>query len=109
LFELNETHLVLLKYSTKKRSPWGFTFMPNEQALLELRALESTLTIGLICGDDGIAAIPYERFRTIALPRKSAIHVSCYRSHGEHYEVNGPDGTLDGKIAPSTWQRILES
>lgn len=108
LFMINNQLLVLLKYSTKGRSPWGFTFMPDEQVLLEKRASESQIIIGLICGADGVAAITYDAYLRVAAPRKSAIHIACYRPHGKHYEVKGPDGTLDGKVAPSNWQRILE-
>ena len=107
-FLLNDHLLVYLKYSTKGRSPWGFTFMPDEQVLLQKRASQFKIVIGLICGADGVAAISYDAYRSVAAPRKSAVHIACYRKHGEHYEVNGPDGRLDGKVAPSNWQRILE-
>lgn len=108
LFMMNNRLLVRLKYSTKGRSPWGFTFMPDEQVLLQNRASEFEIVIGLICGADGVAAFTYDAYRRVAAPRKSAVHIACYRQHGEHYEVNGPDGKLDGKVAPSNWQRILE-
>ena len=107
-FLLNGRLLVYLKYSTKGRSPWGFTFVPDEQALLQKNASKSRIVIGLICGSDGVAAFSYDAYRSIAAPRRSAIHVACYRQHGEHYEVNGPDGTLNEKIAPSNWRRILD-
>lgn len=100
--------LVLLKYSTKSRSPWGFTFTPDEQELLEQRAATTATAIGLICGSDGIAAFPYSSYKPIAAPRATAIRIACYRSHGEHYEISGPDGVMPRKIAPSKWQRILE-
>jgi hypothetical protein len=106
-FLLNDRLLVYLKYSTKGRSPWGFTFMPDEQVLFEKRASKLKIVIGLICGADGVAAVTYDAYRSVAAPRKSAVHVACYRKHGEHYEVSGPDGKLDGKVAPSNWQRIL--
>lgn len=108
LFVVNDQLLVLLKYSTRSRSPWGFTFLPEEQVLLQNRASESKIVIGLICGADGVAAFTYASYRSVAAPRKTAVHIACYRQHGEHYEVNGPDGRLDGKVAPSNWQRILE-
>ncbi len=108
LFLLNDGLLILLKYSTKGRSPWGFTFMPSEQVLLAERAPHSKIVIGLICGADGVAAISFAEYRSVAAPRKTAVHIACYRRHGHHYEVNGPDGKLDGKVAPSNWQRILE-
>lgn len=107
-FLLNNRILVHLKYSTRGRSPWGFTFTPDEQALLRARASRSSIVIGLICGSDGVAAFSYDAYRTIAAPRKSAVHIACYRGHGTHYEVNGPDGMLDEKIAPSDWRQLLQ-
>lgn len=107
LFTINGT-LVCLKYSTRNRTPWGFTFTAEEQALLRTRAKQAPLVIGLVCGSDGVAAIYYSAFRKIAPPRKTALHVSCYRKHGEHYAVLGPVGEHHRKVAPSIWQRILE-
>ena len=109
LFLVNNQVLVLLKYSTKGRSPWGFTFTTDEQALLQKKAAEHKVVIGLVCGADGVATLTYDGYRSVAAPRDTAVHIACYRKHGEHYEVNGPDATLDGKVAPSNWQRILES
>jgi hypothetical protein len=107
-FLVNNELLVYLKYSTKGRSPWGFTFTRDEQVLLQFRAAQARIVMGLICGADGVAAVTYEEYRSVAAPRKAAIHVACYRKHGEHYEVNGPDGRLPGKVAPANWHRILE-
>lgn len=107
-FLLNGSLLIYLKYSARSRSPWGFTFMPDEQALLNTKVSKSKVVIGLICGADGVAALSHDAYFSVAALRKSAVHVACYRRHGEHYEVNGPDGTLDKKIAPSNWRRILE-
>lgn len=107
-FFLNNQLLVHLKYSTRGRSPWGFSFTTDEQILLQRRASEFKTVIGLICGADGVAAFTYDDYLKVASPRKSTIHIACYRRHGEHYEVNGPDGKLDGKVAPSNWKRILQ-
>ena len=106
-FLLNNLLLVYLKYSTRSRSPWGFTFAPEEQVLLQNKALAFKTVVGLICGADGVAACSYDAYRSVAAPRRSSVHIACYRQHGEHYEVKGPDGTLDGKVAPSDWQRML--
>jgi hypothetical protein len=107
-FIINDQISVCLKYSTKGRSPWGFTFTPDEQRLLRSRAKNSKLIIGLICGSDGVAAITFDDYRGIAGRRRSSIHIACYRKHGKHYGVFGPNGELNRKIAPSVWQRILE-
>jgi hypothetical protein len=106
-FLLNDRLSVLLKYSTRGRSPWGFTFTVDEQELLQTRASANKIALGLICGADGVASFSYESYLTIAIPKQAAVHIACYRQHGEHYEISGPDGTLNRKIAPSGWQRIL--
>lgn len=106
-FYFNKNTAALLKYSTKTRSPWGFTFTAEEQILLRDRAKGTATLVALICGSDGIASLSYELYANVARIRMSSLHVACYRSHGEHYEVCGPDGTLAGKVAPSAWQRIL--
>ena len=108
LFWINNI-VVLLKYSTKGRSPWGFTFLPLEQSLLDDKAGMVQTVIGLVCGADGVAAISYEAFRTVAESKEAPVHIACYRGHGEHYEICGPGGSLSKKVAPSQWQRILES
>jgi hypothetical protein len=108
-FLINGDTYLLLKYSAKGRSPWGFTFTCEEQASLTKRAAESRTFIGLVCGSDGVAALQYEIFRTIAAPKEASLHIACHRDHGEHYEVKGPDGRLGRKIAPASWQRILGS
>jgi hypothetical protein len=107
-FLLNNQLLVYLKYSTRGRSPWGFTFMPDEQALLQAKARKFRIIIGLICGADGVAGFDYEAYRSVAALRAAAVHIACYRQHGEHYEVNGPDGRLNEKIAPSNWRKMFE-
>lgn len=109
LFVVNDEVLILLKYSTKGRSPWGFTFTTDEQTLLVSKASERKIVIGLVCGADGVASITYDAYKSVAAPRSSAVHIACYRQHGEHYEVNGPDGPLNWKVAPSNWRNILES
>jgi hypothetical protein len=107
-FLLNDRIWVLLKYSTQGRSPWGFTFTPDEQEALRARAAEDRTAIGLVCGSDGVAAISYDAYSSIATHRNVAVHVACFRRLGEHYEASGPDGKLKRKISPSSWQRILD-
>jgi hypothetical protein len=108
-FILNDRVSILLKYSTKNRSPWGFTFAVDEQLLLKKRATRSDTVIGLICGKDGIATVSYDSYATVAGLRRSALHIACHRQHNEYYAVSGPDGRINQKIPPSSWQRILES
>lgn len=107
-FVLNDNLLILLKYSARGRSPWGFTFMPDEQRLLQGEVEKSKIVLGLICGADGVVALHVGDYFRVAPLRPLAVHLACYRKHGEHYEVSGPDGSLQRKISPSEWRRLSE-
>ena len=109
LFIFNESISVLIKYSTRGRSPGGFTFTTDEQLVIRCRSTPHNFIIALACGSDGIAAIPATDYEAIALPRENAIHIACYRDFGQQYSVKGPDGTLGYKVPPSAWERILEN
>lgn len=98
-----------LKFSTKGRSPWGFKFARDEQSLIHASESDVPLVLGLVCGSDGVVALPFKAYRTIAAPSVSAVHIACYRQHGEHYAVSGPDGDLHHKIPPSNWSRLLDN
>jgi hypothetical protein len=106
-FLLNNKLLIYLKYSTRNRSPWGFTFAANEQSLLAERCGICKLVIGLVCGGDGVAAIDFDAYRSIAALRSSSLRISCHRKHGKHYDIWGPDGKLSSKVAPSSWIRAI--
>lgn len=108
-FVLDERIQIHLKYSTRVRSPWGFTFNPDEQQLLLQRAATLPLLVGLVCGADGIAVLSFDQYTNIAAPRMAAIRVACFRKHREHFEITGPDGAVPGKVAPSDWHRLLDN
>lgn len=105
---INDSQYVYLKYSTKGRSPWPFTFAPDEQSMLHRAPMRGEVTVGLVCGADGIVALPADEYRVLAISQPIAIHISCRRSHGEHYQVSGPNGVLSHKIAPTAWRHLLE-
>lgn len=106
-FVLNERVSIYMKYSTGVRSPWAFTFTPEEQAALVPAVDGAATVVGLICGADGVVALPYRDYLRIASPRATSLRVSCSRRHRQHFEVIGPDGAAEGKVAPSDWQRLL--
>jgi len=108
MFVLDERIQIHLKYSTAKRSPWGFTFTPDERKLMAERVEALPLVIGLICGADGVAALSYDSYASIAPAHGGALHLSCRRSHRERFEISGPTGILPGKVAPSDWAKLLK-
>jgi hypothetical protein len=64
--------------------------------------------LGLICGADGVATFSYDGYLSIAAVRRPSLRISCHRQHRKYYEIKGPDGRLDQKVAPSDWHRILD-
>jgi|SRR6185312_90100 len=96
-----------LKYSTRVRSPWGFTFMEREQRLLEKASQAQHLVLGLVCGHDGIVSLPYDDYLAIAPIEGTAFRIACDRRHRERYEVRGPNAVLERKISPSEWPRLF--
>lgn len=107
-FVIDDRLIIHLKYSTAKRSPWGFTFTPEEQRLLKERCMHRALSIGLVCGHDGIASLPYSHYIKIAPISELAHRITCARLHRQHFEISGPHGTLSRKVPPSDWANLLK-
>ena len=107
LFILNEEIAVLLKHCTRGRSPWGFTFTSEERLVLQKQAEGSSPVIGLICASDGIALCAYDVFLDVAGGGHEPVRLSCFRKHGEYYELKGPNGSAEQKVPPSEWRNLL--
>jgi len=59
---VNSTQFIVLKYSTKSRTPWHFTFGGDEiQFLVDACDQFTSVVIGLICGGDGVCAITWKQ------------------------------------------------
>jgi hypothetical protein len=98
---------VYFKYSTSTRTPWGFSFPEGERQATAAQAKKFPLVYGLVCGGDGVVALPHGQFRALSLDFSGAVWLSCSRRHREHFEVSGPYGKLPFKIAPSAWPNLL--
>jgi len=103
---LNDQIRLYLKYCTRTRSPWSFTFSSTERHAIASQVAEMPLYIGLVCGSDGVAAMERQDYLEVAGGGESPIAISCARRYDEHYSVSGPAGVLARKIAPSAWNKI---
>ncbi len=96
----NEGVLVNIKYSTKNRSPWSFSFSPDELRRIEhLAASGTAIVIALVCGGDGVCALELEELREIGVASEGAITVR--RGFRRLFSVSGPVGSLEHKISHS--------
>ena len=100
---VNRRSLIIPKYSTKKHSPWSFSF-----SQVELQLLRSQPGAGprklyvLICGDDGICAL--DGVEADGLLGAQGMQLRVHRRHGGHYDVSG--SAWSRKIPPGRWPAI---
>jgi hypothetical protein len=107
-FVLDSRFKIYLKYSAAARSPWRFSFSAGEQETLKNNAGDCPIFIGLICGSDGIAALPAVGFFELVPIGGATAAISCSRKHGEYFELSGPAAACSKRIAPSDWAGLIE-
>jgi hypothetical protein len=85
-----------IKHSSKRLSPWRFTYMPeNLEELLELSKKFTPVWAVLVCGQDGVVALSLDELRSIA--RSEDGHpawVRVSRGRNSMYRVGGNIGDL---------------
>jgi hypothetical protein len=105
-YVVNNDLFVMLKYTTKARSPWGFTF-DQEDVERCCKMIESyrRVILGLICGGDGVCALDWRQAEGL-LQRKPG-RIAAGRMHNRRYEVWGSAGELKRKVSLRSWPSIL--
>lgn len=108
-FMINEKVGLYLKYSTKKISPWRFSFTREHQEEMKImRDLLENIYLILICGKDGIACIEYEELKQVLDEYYEEVEwVSASRLKREQYSIKGSNGKLDFKIADTDYPRKI--
>ena len=105
-YHVNKTRFIAIKYSTKARSPWGFTFSQND--IVRLRATEKEFghcVIAFVCGGDGVCGLPWTV--VVDLLGNAPGGISAKRAFAGCYAVSGPAGMLKGKVAMNRWPSIV--
>lgn len=80
-----------IKYSTKRLSPWSFSFTADQ--LFEIAALARTFDsvwMILVCGVDGVVCLRTREFLSITEPRPGGVcSIRVYRNKNTMYRVAG--------------------
>lgn len=106
IYIVNDNKLVLIKYTTKHRSPWIFTFSNDEiNRLHDLSLKTQNIILAFVCAGDGICSICYSEFQTLLTNAPGWISIN--RKFGKQYKVSGTNGELKGKISVSRWPQII--
>ena len=108
-YVLNDNTGIYIKYSSKRMTPWRFTFVKEHQE--EIDSLKSTcekVFLVLVCSDDGVVCLSYVELKQILDNQHDPIEwISATRHKREMYSVKGSNGELDFKIGQSDFPNKL--
>ena len=109
---VNEKIGLYIKYSSKRMTPWRFTFKREHQEEIELmkNKLEKVFLL-LVCNDDGIVCLSYSELKQILDDQIDDIEwISAIRKKHEMYAVKGSNGKLGFKIGPNDFpEKIFDT
>jgi hypothetical protein len=111
-YVINGTIGIYIKHSSKRMTPWRFTFAKEHQLELELmRAKCERVYLLLVCNDDGIVCLSEEDVKHILDEQHDPVEwISATRRKHEMYTVKGSDGSLDFKVGQSDFpKKVFES
>lgn len=99
-YVVNEKIGIYIKYSTKRMSPWHFSFYKRHQdEIIRMKNKIGDVYILLVCKDDGIVTLNFEEFKKIFNDDHEAVEwVSASRFKRQMYTIKGSDGALEFKI-----------
>ena len=100
---VNDTIGIYIKYSSKRMTPWRFTFMKEHQEEIDLlKSNFEKVFLVLVCSDDGVVCLSYAELKQILDNQHDPIEwISATRHKREMYSVKGSNGELDFKIGQS--------
>ena len=102
---LNKDIFVFVKYRTKARSPWNFTFDQEDiDRCSNMKYSYPQVLIGLVCGGDGVCGLSLSEVNTLLLNKPGSIAVK--RKHNHSYSVQGSFGELKYKIPLNRWSTL---
>jgi len=108
----NHRAVVLMKYSTSKKSPWHFTFSTQQVAAIKLigDSAITSVSLGLICHVDGVCCLQMEELPSLGLTLDdlAGCAISVRRPRNGSYWVTGPGRhRMERSIPQNRWSSAL--
>jgi len=102
-YVINDGIGIYIKYSSKRMSPWRFSFQKEHQdEILEMKNKLGEVYTVFVCNDDGIACLSFDELKGVLDTHHDTVEwVSVARGPREKYEIRGHDGKLRLKIGNS--------
>ena len=91
---------IFIKYSTKRMSPWSFTFNKQHQEEIEEmnKNLEGVVVV-LVCGTDGVASLSSAELKKVLDDDYEGVErITVSRPPRGKYRISGTDGKLTKAI-----------
>jgi hypothetical protein len=100
-FVVNSKIGIFVKHSSKRMSPWRFTFHIDQVAdLLDLQGAHRVSFVAFVCGSDGLVSVDVETVQTIVdFADTEQAWVTIRRSPRSMYDICGNREELPGKVA----------
>ena len=101
---------IYVKHSSKRMSPWRFTFTIDQAAdLLDLEGKYPDSFVVFVCETDGLVALSLLQLHSIVdFQQTNNAWVSISRPPRAQYAISGNKGELDGKV-PRGIGTVLET
>ena len=98
-----------IKFSTKRNSPWRFSFHHEHQKEIQnLKEECGQIFVALVNKDDGVACLSYELLKQLLDDEFDKIEtVTVNAKLKSQYSLVGTDGKLDRKIARNDFPRSI--
>lgn len=106
---LNDKVGLYIKYSTKRMTPWSFSFQKHHQEeIADMEKKLSSVFLLLVCNDDGIVCLNQKELKQVLDEDfKQTESIRINRKPREKYTVSGTDGKLKLKIGESDFPKKL--
>lgn len=108
-YVINKKIGLFIKYSSKRMSPWRFSFSQEHQdEILKIKNKIGSVFLLLICGEDGVVALNFNELKEILNETHQVVEwISVSRTRNTEYQVKGSDGSLVYKISKKDFPRKL--
>jgi hypothetical protein len=99
-YVINENVGVYIKYSTKRLSPWRFSFQKrHHEMIMQMNHDLGHVFVVLVCNDDGAVVLAFDEFREVVKSGSTTGQwISAARNRGQMYLIKGSDGKLSFKV-----------
>lgn len=108
-YVLNNDIGIYIKYSTKRLTPWRFSFQKiHQDEISQMKNELQNVFILLVCGEDGIVTLSFSELKTILNEIHEEVEwISASRTPNKEYTIKGSDGTLKQKIGKNDFLKKL--